>query len=414
PQQAPTAIINATIHTVANGTIDRGYVLFDEGKIIEVKEGDGAFTGITRLIDADGQHVYPGLFGAMTQLGLDEISAVRAMRDHNEVGRLSPEVHAAISVNPDSTLIPVARTNGILIAGSWPTGGLVPGRASVLQLEGWTTEDMALDPHAGVIINWPLARPRVEWWMDQTESDQLKRINANRARIDNLFQSAITYNAQDPAARTPDLRLDALADTLPTANPQKPVFISAQDMDQITTAVEWAIGLDLKPVIVGGRDAPMVAELLKAHDVPVILRGAHGFPKRADSNYDDAFTLPARLKNAGVRFALASGEETGHERNLPYNAATAVAYGSDLGFTHDDAIRAVTLSPAEIMGVANLVGSIEPGKHATLLITDGSPLEYTTTISQAFIAGRDVDLSNKQTELRDKYREKYRQIDSNE
>ena len=143
----------------------------------------------------------------------------------------------------------------------------------------------------------------------------------------------------------------------------------------------------------------------------MIVTGSNGFPKRADAPYDDAFTLPARLQAAGVRFCIASGEETGHERNLPYNAAISAAYGADLNFTPDDALRAITLAPAQILGVADKVGSIEPGKHATLLITDGSPLEYNTTITHAFITGRDVDLSNKQTELRDKYLEKYRQID---
>jgi len=408
-QQAPTAIVNATIHTVSGETIDRGYVLFDQGKIVEVKAGDAAFTAITRLIDAEGKHVYPGLFGAVTRLGLAEISAVRASRDFNEVGQLSPEVYAAVSVNPDSTLIPVARTNGVLLAGSFPSGGLVPGRASVLQLEGWTSEDMTLEPHAGVVINWPFQRPRQDWWMDQNEQEQLERIARNNARIDGLFQSAIAYH--NASESTTDLRLEAIGDVLPTSDNQKPVFINAQDLDQITTAVEWAVGLGLKPVIVGGRDAPLAAELLKAHDVPVIVTGSNGFPKRADAPYDDAFTLPARLQAAGVRFCIASGEETGHERNLPYNAAIAAAYGSDLDFTPEDALRAITLAPAQILGVADKVGSIEPGKHATLLITDGSPLEYNTTITHAFIEGRDVDLSNKQTELRDKYLEKYRQID---
>jgi imidazolonepropionase-like amidohydrolase len=184
-----------------------------------------------------------------------------------------------------------------------------------------------------------------------------------------------------------------------------PVFIAAGDADQITAAVTWAAERGLRPVIVGGRDAEQCASLLKRHDVPVIITGTHAFPKRADSPYDDAYTLPARLAAAGVRFCIASADRTAHERNLPYNAGIAVAYGLD----PEAALKAVTLWPAQILGVEKDVGSLEVGKAATLFLASGDPLDVTTVITGAYIDGRAIDLGNKQSALAEKYREKYRQ-----
>jgi imidazolonepropionase-like amidohydrolase len=163
---------------------------------------------------------------------------------------------------------------------------------------------------------------------------------------------------------------------------------------------------NLKPVIVGGQDAPLCADLLKSHSVPVIVTGTHTFPRRSDSEYDGAYTLPARLEAAGVLWCLASSDDTAHERNLPYNAAIAVAHGLD----HDAAIRGLTVNAAKILGVGDAIGSLEAGKAATLFISDGTPLEVTTRIERAFIDGRAIDLSSKHTKLAEKYREKYRQL----
>jgi len=409
PQRAPVAIVNATVHTLSGATHDPGYVVFDRGRIVDVGPVDDARSGKGRVIDADGLHVWPGLIGAHTRLGLTEISAVRAMRDYDEVGSMTPEIRAAVSVNPDSTLIPVARSNGVLAAGVFPSGGRIPGRASVIQLEGWTWEDMTLDDAAGLVLDWPRARPVTAWWMTRSEEEQRKEIREARAQIDEFFAAAKAYveaKAADPSHPT-DLRFEAMRDVLPGAEPQAPVFISANDVDQITAAVTWAAEEGLTPVIVGGRDAPLAADLLRKHDVPVMLVGTHRFPKRADAPYDDAFTLPKRVHDAGLRWCLASGESAAHERSLPYNAATAVAYGLD----HDDAMRAITLWAAETLGVGDRIGSLEPGKDATLIVTTGSPLDVRTELRHAFIQGREIDLSNKQTELNEKYREKYRQLD---
>lgn len=411
PQSRPIAIVNATLHPVSSDPVPGATILFEKGVIT----GLGPNVQIPEaalVIDGGGRHVYPGLFSPLTQLGLTEIQAVRASNDMNEVGDFTPESFAAVSVNPDSTLFPVTRSNGILTAASFPTAGRIPGRASVLALDGWTWEDMAILPDAGLILEWPFVRPVTAWWMDRSEDDQRRDIERSLAAIDTLFDAADAYFAlrdADPSAPE-DLRFEAMRAIRPGASPQRPVFIRASELDQIISALVWAERRALRPVIVGGRDAPLCADLLKARDVPVIVSGTHTFPKRDDSPYDHAFTLPVRLHAAGIRFAIATNDDTAHERNLPYNAAIAVAHG----LHPDAALHAVTLAPATIFGLDDRLGSLEVGKAATLILTTGHPLEVTTRVERAFIDGRAIDLSNKHSALADKYREKYRQLKAQE
>lgn len=421
PQDRPVAIVNATVHTMDGPAIEAaGWVLFDRGVIVEVGGGRPSFPpDRVRVIDASGMHVYPGLISAATQMGLTEIQSVRATNDMTETGAVKPEVLAALSVNPDSTLLPVTRANGVLVCGVMPTGGSIPGRASVIRLEGWTWEDMAVERDAGVVVAWPVMRPVRAGWMDRSEEEQSRDIRRNVEVIESAFRECEAYvaaRAADPSVPA-DIRWEALAGVLPPARRgesggagtadgarQRPVFIEATDYDQIVAAVSFAARRGLKAVIVGGRDAPLCADLLRRHGVGVIVPGTFRLPRRDDSPYDEAYTLPARLEAAGVPWCLAGGDDTAHERNLPYAAALAVAHGLD----HDAALRAITRSAAELLGVADRLGTLAPGKEATLFIADGDVLEVTTNVRRAFIAGREIDLSNKQTELEHKYRARYR------
>jgi imidazolonepropionase-like amidohydrolase len=421
PQSQPIIIVNATIHPVSGPSVESGYISFDRGRITGIGSGTPEEPPRARVIDAGGKHIYPGIVAANTQLGLAEMAAVRATNDYREVGAITPEVRAVVAVNPDSTLLPVTRSNGILTVAVFPDGGRISGRPGVIRMDGWTWEEMAIKPDAGMAVSWPQMRPISARWMQQSDSEQMEESRRAYASIDDAFKSALAYieaKAANPSLPT-DLRWEAMRGVLGSPalragnrpegpSDQLPVFISAADVDQITTAVSWAIERKLRPVIVGGRDAEQCADLLKRHDVPVIITGTHTFPKRADAPYDDPFTLPARLHNAGVRFCIASADRTAHERNLPYNAATAVAYGLD----PDAALKAITLWPAEILGIAGQVGSLEVGKAATLIVTTGNPLEVMSNTHMAFIDGREIDLSNKQTILAEKYREKYRQQDA--
>jgi hypothetical protein len=254
------------------------------------------------------------------------------------------------------------------------------------------------------------------WWMDRSEDDQRRDIATQLESITKTLDTATRYRdarAADPSAPA-DLRWDAMIPVLPPAPTTegqapapaaKPIFFLANDQDQINAAVSYAQQRSLRAIIVGGRDAADCAELLKKHSVPVIVTGTHVFPRRDDAPYDDGYTLPARLQAAGVHFTIANSDDTAHERNLPYSVAMAVAHGLD----HDAGIRAITLSAAEILGVADRYGSLEVGKTATLIVTTGSPLDVRTQITSAYIDGRTIDLSNKQTELAEKYEERYKQ-----
>ena len=412
PQSVPVYITGATAHTVTGGVIENSVIAFEDGRITLVGSAAEVLPAMlipaeATVIDATGKHAYPGLIAPATTLGLTEIAAVRATRDHTETGDFTPEVRAASAVNPDSTLIPVARSNGILLFGSFPTGGRVPGRASVMRAEGWTWEDMTVADDAGLIVTWPSVRAGYSRFGERDAAEQAQRLRDDMDELDAFFDAAEAYHAARAAdpGHPADIRLGAMARVLP-GDGQRPVFINANDADQITSAVAWCVKRSLKPVIVGGRDAALCAALLAEHDVPVILRGTHVTPKRSDSPYDEPFTTPATLQAAGVRWCMDSADRDGNVRNLPYEAGRAAAFGLDPAA----ALRSLTLSTAEILGIAADYGSIEVGKSATLFLASGDCLEVTTTIEAAFIDGRAIDLSNKQTHLRDKYREKYRQL----
>lgn len=412
PAQAePIVIQNATIHTVSGATLTNAWIYFTNGKIEGL--GDGPlprFANPVKMIDAAGKHVYPGLISPYSQLGLTEIQSVRATIDFSETGSVTPEARAVIAVNPDSTLFPVTRSNGVLIAGIFPSSGLISGRAGIIRLDGWTYEDMTIDADSGMVVNWPLSRPISAWWMDQSEEDQQRDIDRNARILEDFFTAAKNYasaRAAEPALPT-DLRFAAMQSLFAKDTAaQRPVMAVCNDADQIRAAVAFCVKHGLKCIIVGGRDAISCADLLKRHNVPVILSGGtFRFPRRDDAPYDDAFTLPARLEAAGISWSLANGDDTAHERNLPYAAAIAVAHGLDPAA----ALRAITLSPARIFGIADRYGSLETGKSATLFIADGDILEIATNVEAAFIDGRALDMDDKHKALERKYREKYKQL----
>lgn len=418
PQRAPIAIINAAIHPVGRDEIGHGYIVFDKGVITDIGQGEApSLPDGTEVIDAQGLRVYPGLFSPWTQLGLTEIQSVLPSTDLSENGRITPEARAVTAVNPDSTLLPVTRSNGVLSALIFPSGGLVSGQASVIRLEGWTNTEMTVEPSAGVVVSWPNMRTVRAWWMDQSDEDQQRTIRRDIDLLDQVFETARAYalaKEAEPATPT-DLRWEAMrpvfgvrSENGETTPAKQPVYVRANDTEQITAAVAFAEKHALRLVIVGGRDADQCRAILKERDIPVIVMGTHVLPKRDDSAYDEPFTLPSRLHAAGLRFSIAHTDDTAHERNLPYNAATAVAYGLD----HDTALRSITQWSAEIAGVADRLGTLDVGKNATLIITNGSPLEITTRISAAYIDGRRIDLTNKHTHLAEKYRERYRQQDT--
>lgn len=420
PQAHPTIITDATIHPVSSEPIEHGWIAFEDGRILGM--GSGSINVTTKtpgvMLDGSGLHVWPGLISPYSQLGLTEIGSLLATQDSREAGPMTPEVKAATAVNPDSTLLPVTRSNGILLAGVFPSGGLnlfgaepsglIPGRASVIRLDGWTAEDLAVRADAGLVVNFPLARPVRARWMTTGEDDQSAAFAGAMTMLSTFFDDTGAYLAAKAAgeAQAVDLRYEAMAGVLTPGDGQFPVYFRANDYDQIVGALHFAQEHKLRPVIIGGRDCHLCLDLLKAAGASVVLESSFRMPKRDDSAYDDLYRRPQQLREAEIPFSFLSGDDTPHERSLPYAAAMAVAYG----LSPEDAVRALTLTPAQILGIDRDYGSLEPGKSATLIVTTGNPLDVLSNVELAFIDGRAIDLENKQTALAKKYRAKYEQL----
>lgn len=411
PQKKPIALINGVLHPISGPPIEEGTLIFDNGKIVDLgrrmKPPEDAV-----VIDLEGQHVYPSMIESHSHMGLTEISSTRSTLDMTETGSINPNVRAHVSVNPDSELIPVTRANGVLIAVSAPSGGLVSGKASVMQLDGWTYEDMTLKPDCALVINWPRTAPGMTTDPTTEPEGHLEERDRERNQaltdLRTLFENTRTYiraRAANPADQPFDSRLDSM---IPVVEGNVPLLISADRANQIQAAVAFGVEQNVKIILLGGHDAEMCAELLRRYDVPVIVDAVHKDPRRDHEEYDSSYTLPERLRRAEIRFCISGTgrSETWNTRNLPYQAATAAAYG----LPYEDALRSVTQYPAEILGIADRVGTLEAGKDATLFVSDGDPLETETLVTAAWIQGRKVDLTSRHTQLYDKYRTKYRQL----
>jgi len=400
-QDHPIALTGGTIHPVSGPPVMNGSILFDKGMIVSIGTSITLPEG-TEVIDITGKHVYPGLISSDTQIGLVEIGAVRATRDMSESGRINPNARAQTAVNPESELIPVARANGITMFVSSPTGGLISGTSAMMLSDGWTWEDMTYKAPAALVVNWPRMTTSNAPWIRQSEEEQTKEIAKQLEDLEKAFREARSYERAVMAGEDipVDVRWEAM---LPFLRRTAPVVVHASEVQQIEAAVAWAVREDLRIVIAGGHDAWRVADLLREHDIPVLAGGILRLPTRRFDAYDEPFTLPKKLHDAGIRFAIISEDDPAHERSLPYHAAKAAAYG----LPKDEALRSITLSPAEIFGVADHVGSLDAGKDATLIVTTGDPLEIMTQVEMEFIQGRTIDLTSRHTMLYGKYLEKY-------
>jgi imidazolonepropionase-like amidohydrolase len=400
-EPGPVVITGATIHPVSRAPIADGRIRFEAGKITAVGGAEVPTAG-ARVIEARGQHVYPGLINANTVVGLVEVSAARATVDTAEVGPVNPNARAAIALNPDSEMIPVTRANGVLVALAVPqpgATGVVTGQSALVGLDGWTWEELTIKTPVGMHIHWPsllvpefLPAPLIE----QVRKAQRDKRDALAAAMRDA--KAWREAARGGTVRQPDLRWQAMQ---PMLDGSLPVYIHADDLESIQSALAFAAEHGLRMVLVGGLEAWRLAPLLAARRVPVIVGGVHRLPLRRSDPFDAVFANASRLAQAGVPFAIATQTDdfTWNARNLPYHAATAAAYGLDRAL----ALRAITLSAAEILGVADRLGSLEVGKDATLFVTTGDPLDIRTDPTMAFIGGREVDLRSRHTMLNEKY-----------
>ncbi|MAV36421.1 MAG: imidazolonepropionase [Planctomycetaceae bacterium] len=406
PQSSPIALVGGTVHPVSGPAIKEGVVLFRRGKITYVGRRRPIPEG-TEVIDVSGKHVFPGMCDAFTNLGLVEVNRVRASVDHAETGQLNPNVRAHVAVNPDSELIPVTRSNGVLLVATVPTGGLIAGKAAVLQLDGWTYEDLTLQAEVGLHVNWPSMSPVSDWWVEKPPAARINQTEQALRNLQQAFDDARAYQrARQAAGEQPfDIRWEAMQ---PVVAGKLPLIVSANELQQIQAAVAFAVRNKVDVIVYGGYDAVHCAALLVAHHVPVIVGNVYRLPRRRDDDYDAPYTLPERLRQAGVKFCISGSGRFGaaNVRNLPYHAATAAAYG----LPRDEALKAITLSPAQILGIADRVGSLEKGKDATLFVANGDPLLTATKVQIAYVQGRRVQLSDRHKKLWRKYREKYRRV----
>lgn len=402
---------DAVVHTVTHGTIAKGAVLVQSNRITAVYDfTNGSAVKLTVPADATfvnlhGQHLYPGLIAANTALGLSEIDAVRATQDTTEVGEgFTPEVESWIAVNPDSEMLPVARANGIAYFEPVPLGKTVSGQSALLAMDGWTWEEMLVKKSVALHVFWPelgLDTTPKERLADPSKAKSLEDQDKNRRKkiveLQNFFDDARAYakgRSTDASKRIP-----AWEAMLPCLRGEVPVVIHADEFRQIKSAVNWAMTNQLKAVLYGGRDAWMLAGLLATNNISVVYENVFTPPSRDTEPTDVHFTAPETLRRAGVQVSFCLGGATA-TRNLPYSAAQAVAFG----LPEDDALKGLTLYPAQIFGVAARLGSIEVGKDATLFICDGNIFDLRANVQRMWIAGKEIKLENRHTRLYEKYK----------
>ncbi|HET7225335.1 MAG TPA: amidohydrolase family protein [Candidatus Eisenbacteria bacterium] len=405
---ADTVVLtDATVHTVSGATLEHASIAITDGRIAAVGT-DLTPVPNARTIALAGKHVYPGFVSANTVLGLVEIGSVQGSSDYEETGSTNPNIRAEVGINPESDLIPVARVNGVTSALVVPHGQAIAGTSGLIHLDGWNWDDMTVKAPVGLHVSWPNMTPVRGGFRELRSPDE--QTKARDQAIDNIrkaFDDARAYwTARDAEhdkgipRHDRDVKWDAMGKAL---RGEIPVFFQASALNQIRAVLRFCDDEGLKNVVlVGGDDAWRVADEIKRRNIAVIAGPTLALPRHASDSYDAAFAGPARLQAAGIRFCISDGGgpfTAMNARNLPYHAAMAASFG----LPKDEALKAITLYPAQILGVGDKLGSIEPGKIADLVVTDGDPLEITTHVEQVWIAGRQQSMENRQTRLFQKY-----------
>lgn len=404
-QKETITLTNATIHVGNGQVIENGSVVFTNGKITEV---GSSITASGKTIDCKGKHVYPGIISSSSQLGLIEIPSVRATVDAVELGDISASIRSIVAYNTDSKVTNTLRPNGILLANIYPDGGIISGLSSVVQLDAWNWEDAAYKIDNGVHFNMPSLLNRQRGGRGgggfggaaQSTEDPVKRGLDQIEKVKAFFREAKAWQAE-AAHESANLKYDAVKGLF---TKQQKLFIHCNIVKEMLVAVDFVKEFGFDVVIVGGVDSWQITDILKQNNIAVILDQLHSLPVMADDDVDQPFKTPAMLQKAGVLFALGEDDGNSRGRNLPFNAGTAVAYG----LTKEEALTAITLSAAKILGIDDKTGSIEKGKDANIVISDGDILDMKgNSITYAFIQGRQVNLDNKQKQLFEKYKYKY-------
>jgi imidazolonepropionase-like amidohydrolase len=404
-QKETIALTNATIHVGNGQVINNGTVIFRDGKITEVSAN--ASTVGAKVIDCKGKHIYPGLILTASQLGLIEVSSIRATIDASEIGEMNPSIRSLVAYSTDSKVINTLRTNGILLANVIPDGGIISGSSSVVQLDAWNWEDAAYKTDVAIHFRMPSLLNRQRGARgggaqpgQQLAADPVKRGLEQIENVKIFFREAKAYLAEAKHENT-NLKFEAVRGLF---DKKQKLFIHCNIVKEMLIAIDFAKEFGFDVVLVGAVDSWQIADLLKQNNIAVVLGQLHNLPAMIDDDIDQPYKTPAMLQRAGVLFTINDDDGSARYRNLPFNAGTASAYG----LTREEALTSITLNAATILGIADKTGTVETGKDANIVVSEGDILDMRTNIiTQAFIQGRQVDLNNKQKQLAEKYETKY-------
>jgi imidazolonepropionase-like amidohydrolase len=406
PNQNKKILLYGGIAHLGNGeVIESSLIILEDGKILTIEDASNIRIDISdaEYYDVIGKHIYPGFILPNTTLGLADIDAVRATRDFDEVGDFNPHVRSIIAYNTDSPVVPTVRTNGILIGQITPRGGVVSGTSSLVEFDAWNYEDALYKQDDAVHINWP--KSSFSYWGHDHQENVDDEFEKKLSEVEEFFNKARSY-AKSSSKKT-DLRLEAMRGVF---NGSKGLFVHVRTVKEIKSAVLFAKNLNLDNlVLVGANDAWRVADFLAENEIPVVLNRTHRLPMRKSEDVDIAYKSAKILLDAGVLFCLdyEGDMERMGARNLPFTAGTTVAYG----LTKEEALMSITLSAAKILKIDGSLGSLEPGKDATLFVSEGDALDVMTNdVGLAFIRGKKLELGNHQIDLYEKYRKRYKKL----
>lgn len=408
-QKGPIAIKNATVHTGDGKVMENATIVMENGKITAVGK-DVIIPAGAEVTDASGKHVYPGLVLPTSTLGLTEISAVKASNDSRELGDMNPNIRSIVAYNSDSKVINTLRSSGILAANVVPQGSFLAGSSSIVQLDAWNWEDAALQTDGGMHLFMPSLMPRPNFGRfgggqggpnaGGAPSDPVKEGIEKIEQLKSFFREAKAYHSATAKQET-NLKYEAVKNLL---SKKQKLYVHGNTVKQMLVALDFVkeFGFDL--VIVGGSESYQIAPLLKQNNVSVILQQPHSLPTGEDDDVDQPYKTAAALQKAGVLFAISDDDSQTRGKNLAFNAGTAAAYG----LSKEEALSAITLNAAKIMGASDKIGSIAVGKDANIIISTGDILDMRTqNVTDAFISGRKINLDDKHKQLNNRYEEKY-------
>lgn len=400
-------LMNVTAHIGNGQVIPQAYISFSNGKLDMVSEVRGIKinpAAFDTVIDLEGKHVYPAVISTNNILGLQEAEAIRPSSDYNEVGHINPHVRSLIAYNTDSKILPTIKTNGVLYTQCTPRNGLISGSSSVLATEGWNWEDAVLKADDGIHLNFPKAVQKTGWWAEPSPSNKNNKYDEELQVLNKFFEDAKAYCSNPAGTFENNLRFEAMRKIFDgTQN----LYLHAEEAKVIIAAINFSKKYGIKkPVLVGGKDSWKITKILRENKIPVMLNRIHDLPDLPEDEVDIVYRTPYLLEKDSILFCLqmAGDMEAMQSRNLPFLAGTAAAYGMD----KEKALQTITLNAAKILGIDGQVGSLESGKLASLVVSEGDLLDMKTNkVIIAFISGKPVKLYNEQQELYEKYKARY-------